>query len=300
MASPLTSDIGFIEHPTKKDKNGNPAKKRQFQQWVFTWNNYTEADVAHLQTVVCRYICFGREVAPTTGTHHLQGFVHFSDRKTLKQVKATLGTHPYLAPQRGTNKQNLVYCGKDSAPFVKGKILGQGHRSDLDHVADMVLCKKSIAEIATECPSTYIRYNKGIEKLQQVLTPKRTDDDMPMVLWIWGPAGAGKTRLAKSLIGDDDYYIKDNTKWWDGYYGEKIVLVDDFRPDAWRFEALLRLCDRGQYRVEVKGAYVEILALVVLITCPDPPSKYWFGNDLAQIGRRLTKVIDLSKPDIRG
>lgn len=289
LTLPLTSDTGS----TATLKNGKEKVKKQFQQWVFTLNNYTDEEVSELEQMTCRYLCFGREIAPTTGTPHLQGFVHFSSRKTLKQVKQLVGVRAYLHPQCGSNKSNVTYCGKDANPFIKGKLISQGHRSDLDHVVDMVRCKKSIVEIADECPSTFVKYNKGIERLMQVVSPKRGDDDVPMVIWIHGKAGAGKTRLAKEIIGEEEYYIKDNTKWWDGYWGEKIVLIDDFRHNEYDFVALLRLCDRGQYRVQVKCAYVQVLALVVIITCPDPPERYWAFNDLDQIKRRITKVIAL-------
>jgi len=44
----------------------------------------------------------------------------------------------------------------------------------------------------------------------------------------WGPPGCGKTRLAVSKL-PEDYYLKLPTnKWWDGYQGEKYVLIDDF------------------------------------------------------------------------
>lgn len=44
-------------------------------------------------------------------------------------------------------------------------------------------------------------------------------------LWYWGEPGTGKTRKAT-----DDHpqaYKKLVNKWWDGYQGQKVVIMDD-------------------------------------------------------------------------
>jgi len=54
-------------------ENKNTAKR-----FVFVWPNYTEADILHLQNLpddVLRFIVFGKETCPTTGTPHLQGYL---------------------------------------------------------------------------------------------------------------------------------------------------------------------------------------------------------------------------------
>jgi len=49
----------------------NPNAKAR--GWLFTWNNYPDTYRAALDELECRYVCAGEEVAPTTGTPHLQG-----------------------------------------------------------------------------------------------------------------------------------------------------------------------------------------------------------------------------------
>lgn len=36
--------------------------------WCFTLHNYTEDECVSIQETGCRYIVYGKEVAPTTGT----------------------------------------------------------------------------------------------------------------------------------------------------------------------------------------------------------------------------------------
>lgn len=55
----------------------------QRKQYVFTYNNYTPEGEAALKAWLgknTKYAVYGHEVAPTTGTPHLQGY--FSLKKT--------------------------------------------------------------------------------------------------------------------------------------------------------------------------------------------------------------------------
>lgn len=44
--------------------------------------------------------------------------------------------------------------------------------------------------------------------------------------WYWGASGTGKSRAAFALA--EAYYPKTQNKWWDGYKGEKLVILDEF------------------------------------------------------------------------
>lgn len=59
----------------------------QSRRFAWTMNNYTEADVKILSKDVlppgATYLAFAREVAPSTGTMHLQGYLEILKKKTL-------------------------------------------------------------------------------------------------------------------------------------------------------------------------------------------------------------------------
>lgn len=46
--------------------------------WCFTLNNYTLKEYEALQNQECRYLLMGKEIAPTTGTPHIQGYIQLN------------------------------------------------------------------------------------------------------------------------------------------------------------------------------------------------------------------------------
>lgn len=48
--------------------------------------------------------------------------------------------------------------------------------------------------------------------------------------WHWGSTGTGKTRGVRERF--PEAYLKSNTKWWDGYNGEDVVILDEMTPNT--------------------------------------------------------------------
>lgn len=78
--------------------------------------------------------------------------------------------------------------------------------------------------------------------------------EMVRQCWIFtGPTATGKSRRAWEEAGLDAYPKDPRTKFWDGYQGEKHVVMDEFRGGI-DISHLLRWLDRYPLRVEIKGA----------------------------------------------
>lgn len=84
--------------------------------WRFTLNNYRDEDFEYLTELYMagkfKYIIFGKEVAPNTGTPHLQGFLQLPKKLRFAQVKKILGSKYHLDPADFPAAAR-DYCKKD-------------------------------------------------------------------------------------------------------------------------------------------------------------------------------------------
>ena len=87
----------------------------QVSKWCYTYNNYQELfdydDYLKRAEFKVKRLVYGREVAPTTGMKHHQGYVEFSRSVRISHVKKIFSS-AYWVPAKGTSLQNFSYCTK--------------------------------------------------------------------------------------------------------------------------------------------------------------------------------------------
>lgn len=92
-------------------RKSKPYKKKsqsRFRHWCFTSfkNGVRDPDCAV-------YFCVGKELSPTTGRRHLQGYISFEHGKTKSAVAALLGDPgAHLERRCGTEREAAEYCQK--------------------------------------------------------------------------------------------------------------------------------------------------------------------------------------------
>uniref|UniRef100_A0AAU8H548 ATP-dependent helicase Rep n=1 Tax=CRESS DNA virus TaxID=3138951 RepID=A0AAU8H548_9VIRU len=75
-------------------------------------------------------------------------------------------------------------------------------------------------------------------------------------IWLYGKAGTGKSTWAKNLGNHlGGYYEKAQNKWWDGYEGEKVVILDDLDTET-LLHYIKKWSDKFPCKGEVKGSTV--------------------------------------------
>lgn len=314
-----------------REVRGATARGPRVHGWCFTINNYIAEDEERVRRLAgqegspCSYVVYQREVAPATGTPHLQGYAFFLSHQYLSAVRKVFrrsdGTfQASLVPARGSADQNIAYCtkedsrdgGADAGPFEFGqRPVGQGKRTDLDDAVATAVATRSIAEVIAKHPSEFVRYGRGLHELISFYTAPRCAKTV--VHWFYGRTGTGKSRLAleecERLLALEErehigcapqfmpYHKMGSTKWWDGYCGQEYVVIDDYRCDLCPFHELLKLFDRYPMRVEVKGGSVQFVAKRIYITCPKSPRDMWSQRteeDLGQLLRRVEVVRDFN------
>lgn len=284
------------------------TRKIRSRGWTFTKFNYAGDDVSILESILknlniistLRYAICGEEICPTTGSPHLQGYIRY--KSAVVQPKLEILSKAHWEPAKGTDKQNQIYCSKGGKFFEVGKISGQGKRNDLKKVQDLIREGKGMDEITlvTDKLST-IRYAEYYLRYHE--EPR---DWKPKVLWFFGETGTGKTRKAFEDLSCHDrskiYVTGKNLKWWEGYDGHPYIIIDDFRADFCTFHELLRILDRYEYRIEVKGGSRQLRAKEIYITSPYAPNEVYKNRtteDVMQLTRRIDGIAYFTNTGFR-
>jgi len=199
------------------------------KNWCFTINNPTDNDKDLLyklsEAPSCRYLVFQQEIAPTTGTPHIQGFVSLNTRKRLSGLKKLVGDRAHLEVARGTAQQNRDYCSKSESAIPEtfeefGEIPEEkrGQRSDLDEFKTAVKegCRdrKRLREEYSDIYAKYPRFceayisdcapeisvpNHDLRDWQRDLNEQLSHepDDRTITFVVDTQGGKGKTWFAK-------------------------------------------------------------------------------------------------------
>lgn len=270
-------------------------QENKVQRVCFTVNNYTDADYQMIirQADLCKFMVVGKETGEN-GTPHLQGFANLKKRTRFCVLKGAVPS-AHFEKANGTDQQNLAYCTKqDKNAFIHGEPSGRGKRNDLKQLTEAVMKGKPMQEVAEIDPVVFAKYNRGLRTLAETIKKPRDRNDPPVVLWLWGRTGVGKTRFAHDQFAEGQVYIKDSTIWWDGYEQQECILIDDF-ANKFEFDYLLRLLDRYAFRGQIKGGYVQINSPFIIVTSEFPPQTYWRGTALEQVVRRITMIEEIKK-----
>ena len=262
-------------------------------RYVFTINNpEAPLDTAAWEAAGVRLAVWQQERG-AEGTPHLQGYITFKKNHRRPAVERLLGGRAFLEPAKGKHAQCVAYCTKEDTrvggPFywpdrnaVEG-YEGQGTRSDLAEAAALVREGRPLSEVDDV---TLVRNYRGLKFLAEVHNPARIRDHV-YVLCIHGPPGIGKTTACYERMGSQPYTPKiteTGTIWFDGYAGEEILLLDDFRGQI-PIHEFNAICDRFPYRAPVKGGFVAARwELVIILTNVDP--RDWY----AKFGQRQDEV----------
>lgn len=257
--------------------------------WCFTLNNWTLADVQFLGTVPSVYLCYGKEIAPTTGTPHLQGYVQTKEAKTMLMMKRIMGDRYHLEARMGTIKQAVDYCKKDGDFTEHGKITIREAKDDCWGDCIRLAESGDLALIKSEYPRIYLTHFKTLMSIR-AFNNKPIDGELQHEWW-YGPTGTGKSR--KAWADYPDHYSKSVNKWWDGYYGQDTVVIEEWEPKNEMTAAKLKIwADRYPFPAEIKGGTLSKVRPTKIIVTSNYTIDQCFPNsqDSLPLKRRFKQV----------
>ena len=173
----------------------------------------------------------------------------------------------------------------------------QGQRTDLAAAAELVISGRSDRELAESCPTTFIKYHKGLRVLRQVFMEPRTGDpaDKQDFLLYTGKTGTGKTRRAFAHSPGSVYFKDPSNKWWDGYWGQETIVIDDYTnssQNGLNTDYMLRLLDLYPMTLEVKGAttFMSRTTLRIIVTSNLTVETLW-PTHIDEMRRRFDNIV---------
>lgn len=266
------------------------------------------------EVVGLQYFVAQLERSPETGMIHYQAAICFQNvvKKSFKQIHeifdrfAAWTYHdtgygcPGVAWIQEKSKKSLWnqvrdYCTKDESWLVGsprlevGELPVQGKRSDLIALKNDIMGGRSVGELAESHFEEYLKHASSINYLRGFFAPVRKEKTK-VSLYV-GATGTGKSRACWDYVNKEkkSYYYKDNTKWWNNYDGQDVVIVDDYYG-SFPFAFLLNLCDRYPLKVEFKGGVTEFNSSEIIFTSNKWPFDWYENEYLSALYRRIDEA----------
>lgn len=113
---------------------------------------------------------------------------------------------------------------------------GQGARNDIHAATELIRAGGTLQSVAQEHGEAYVKFHRGFLAFQSAIHsgPRVRDAggvfQPPRVFWFYGSTGTGKTLAVFEASGAEEVFSKPGgNDWWDGYCGQPVVLLDDYR-----------------------------------------------------------------------
>ncbi len=272
---------------------GQGPRKRH---WCFT--SYLVSLPISFDPNIVRYCIYQREICPESKKEHFQGYIELYDNKRVRQVKRILG-ECHLEPRRGSRDSARLYCTKEESA-IKGTQVEFGMwREDITRKRKLCdLLKQpemTLDDLIAIVPHEYCRYHRGMEKLFMRRAAAKAKEFRTVIVDVYvGPTGSGKTKKASEFA--DHYFMPaSDTLWFDGYEGQKVLVIDDFYGNI-KYGIFLRMLDGYELQMPIKGGFVWAQWVHVIITSNAEP-KDWYQKGLTPaLARRITNITHLFLP----
>lgn len=230
----------------------------------------------------------------------MQGWVQTKDRKSFNQMKRFFGEN-HFELCFGSEYDNDKYCTKDNKYIKIGKFITQGARTDLEAVKNDIQAGKSLKYIADNYFSAWVRYKNSFKEYKMMCDQeKRKLDRKINVEYVYGKTGTGKTHYAVNKTKDSFKIEGGSLNWWDGYNGEKTLIIDEYNNDV-PVTKMLNLLDKYTLRLDVKNSFTYANWENVIITSNLTPEQLHenckFEHKQALL-RRINTITHLKNPEV--
>lgn len=240
---------------------------------------YRELDINHY-TTICK---------SEKDKMHIHSVVTFNKTHRFKAVSKLLG-NCHVEPQRGTKEEALDYIEKKGKWEEKGEEVlrgfgdkskitaNPGARTDLERF-DIIAMQEDFdlnEYILTNC--TDDKTARMLENRYKRLLKRNAKAWREVkVIYVEGKAGSGKTRVAmetypRAFRAD----VSEHTTFpFNGYNGEKVLILDELRPGVFSHAELMQILDGYKLNLNIKYGQINAMWETVIITTAMPLMEWY-------------------------
>jgi len=271
----MSAEISY-DHSADTAKSNSLSRRFCLTLWQDPTDKLTTAD--------CKYFLACKEQCPTTQKIHWQAYIEFAAPTRVGKIKKLLQDKTLHALAcKGSPMQNYRYCTKTRATDTVANTeiyeigvmsKGQGERTDITTLREMIMQSGSCETVYDEAPETYFKYRNGwrdAQKWAQKRLFSATQD-----ITVTKETFETRAMTREWLKGKKDIFIVEGPcPIFDEYQGEKtLVWINHGHEDPDRYIHPL-----GALPTKTMAAYA-CWDTVVLIRIPTKGYEVLKGNTI--------------------
>ena len=214
-------------------------------------------------------------------TNHLHVYVKYRVKKDIKNNKYfdLEGQHgSYETVKNKFAVMKYVQKGDDYISNFDLKVKEDCRLNKKRDISRELMNGRALTEVVEDNPELLFGYKKlkediNMYQMDKKIAYKGKRDN----IWLWGLPGCGKSQWVERNY--PNAYRKDQSKWWDGYQGAEVVVLEDLDSPA--LGHLIKiLADNYACAGEVKGSKVPLMHQKFIITSNRLPSELWKEDEM--------------------
>lgn len=264
----------------------------QARYWILTIKH---ADFLPYLPPGCTWIRGQLERGEQSGYLHWQVAIACSSKVSRQFIIRTFGIGVHAEPTRSDAADEYVWKEETRIPGTQFELGRKPRKRNTDKDWDNIWEAAKSGNLDDIPADIRLRLYGNIRRVQKdFMEPQFVERH---VYVFWGRTGSGKSHRAWADAGPGAYPKDPNTKFWDGYSGQRNVIIDEFRGRI-DISHILRWFDKYPVNVENKFGGTVLCAERIWVTSNLDP-RCWYPDLDEETKEALLRRMEITHfPDI--